>query len=190
MTGSLNIIEPTLTGQAGHCYSFITSLCSTDAKVPLTVWCDRHAQITLPGHVTINRFFYRKFRRLQALWLYRKLMKANERIFISTAGRTDLILLDLASKGKIPPHQVFLYVHWFKATRDKQDQLAKLARRQPEIVVLTPSPSVCAEFRKAGFINTRIVPYPITRCKPGSPEIETVKFRHLLFAGAARRDKG
>lgn len=190
MTFSLNVIEPTLTGQAGHCFSFIDSLCSAAGSPPLTLWCGRNASISLPAHVSIKRFFYRKIRRIQALWLYRKLLRSGERIFISTAGRTDLMLLNLASLTRIPAQQVFLYVHWFKSSDSKFRQLAKLAKSQPNLVILTPSATVREEFLKAGFVNTQIVPYPITPCKQPLHAVESNQFRHLLFAGAARKDKG
>jgi glycosyltransferase involved in cell wall biosynthesis len=45
------------------------------------------------------------------------------------------------------------------------------------------------EFSKCGFAHARVVPYPITpnSSGPGSPD---TGFRHFLFAGAAREDKG
>jgi glycosyltransferase involved in cell wall biosynthesis len=190
MADFINIIEPTLTGEAGHCFSFLTSLVNAAGKDFLTIWCGRSAKVTFPGNVRINRFFVRKLRRLQALWLYRKLLMNHERIFISTAGRTDLILLDLAACGKIEPGSVYVYIHWFRTSRSKRSQLEKLARRQPEIVILTPTISVCKELQNVGFSNTRLVPYPITQRDACAAATEKLQFRHLLFAGAARQDKG
>lgn len=190
MTGSIHIIEPTLEGEAGHCHSFIASLCRAAGPEPITVWCGRGAAIALPENVSIKRLFIRKLRRLQALWLYRKLLRTGERVLISTAGRTDLILLDLASCGGIPANTVYLYIHWFRPSRSKRVQLEKLARRHPELVILTPTASVCEEFLSAGFTRTRLVPYPITPREIHDSPAEDQGFRHLLFAGAARQDKG
>ncbi|QEM67230.1 glycosyltransferase family 4 protein [Geobacter sp. FeAm09] len=190
MAERLHIIEPTLTGEAGHCFSFISSLINAAGDEPLTVWCGRSAQVAFPETVRVNRFFMRKIRRLQALWLYRKLLKGRERIFVTTAGRTDLMLLDLAATGQIAPGRVYVYIHWFRPSRDKRAQLEKLARRQPEIVVLAPTASVCEELRAVGFSHTRLAPYPITPCETGDRPGADQRFSHLLFAGAAREDKG
>lgn len=193
MTNLLHIIEPTLEGEAGHCFSFVNSLCQVDSDYPVTVWCGRNADIILPINVEIRRFFYRKLRRIQAWWLYRALLRRPGRMFISTAGRIDFVLLDLASSDTIALGKVFLYVHWFRTSPVKQRQLEKIAARQPEIIVLAPTESICETFRVAGFNHTRLVPYPIT------PQIkETTQttlnrqqdFSHVLFAGAARYDKG
>jgi hypothetical protein len=190
MRETLHVIEPTLEGEAGHCYSFVVSLCQTAGDYPLTVWCGRNAEIRLPAGVATKRLFLRKLRRLQAFWLYRTLLRQPGRIFVSTAGRTDLILLNLACRGKIAPGKVFLYVHWFRPAPAKRRQLEKLAKRQPGITILAPTASVCEEVRAAGFARTRHVPYPISSLQPGEIPTEIPEFRHLLFAGAARRDKG
>ena len=190
MADRLNVIEPTLTGEAGHCFSFLSSLINAAGNAPLTVWCGRSAHVAFPGTVRVKRFFIRKIRRLQALWLYRKLLKGHERIFVSTAGRTDLMLIDLAASGLIAPGRVYVYIHWFRPSRSKRAQLERVARRQPEIVVLTPTASVCEELRAAGFSRTRLVPYPITPCDAGVRPAADQGFSHLLFAGAARQDKG
>ncbi len=191
MVSPLNIIEPTLNNETGHCFSFISSLCLAARDKPLVIWCGSGSKFSLPSrHVLIKRFFHRKMRRLQAIWLYRKLLGTREQIFISTAGRTDLLLLDLVSRGTIAPNQVFLFIHWFKASPGKRAQLKKIARRHPEIIIFSPTASVCEEFRSAGFTQTRLVPYPITPREADSATLIPQGFRHILFAGAARQDKG
>jgi len=186
-SGALHIVEPTLVDATGHCYSFLSSLCEVAGDYPITVWCGRGAALSFPGKVAMQRYFRRRLRRLQAWWLYRTLLRQPGRLFVSTAGRPDLILLDLASRGAIAPGKVFLYVHWFRPSRSKQRQLARLAERHPEIEILAPTESVCVEFRAAGFRRTRLVPYPAPPlAAPGAPQA----FRHVLFAGAARPDKG
>jgi hypothetical protein len=190
LTASLHIVEPTLEDSTGHCYSYLDSLCRAAGAYPITVWGGQGAQVSFPGKVEVKRFFRRRIRRLQAWWLYRKLLRGPGRVFVSTAGRADLVLLDLAAKGAIAPGKVFLYVHWFRASPAKERQLARLAARQPEIAILAPSESVCATFRAAGFRNARLVPYPISPAAgEGAPEAAPA-FRHVLFAGAARSDKG
>jgi hypothetical protein len=190
MTMPLHIIEPTLEGEAGHCFSFVNSLCSAAGDHPITVWCGRRAFVSFPAGVHIKRLFYRRLRRIQAWWLYRTLLKQPGRIFVATGGRTDLVLLHLAASGSIPADKVYLYVHWFRTSPAKRRQLEKLAARQPGITIFAPTASVCEEFRAAGFGHTRHVPYPITPLASPVPSEGSRGFSHVLFAGAARHDKG
>ena len=190
MTMPLHIIEPTLEGEAGHCFSFVNSLCCAACGHPITVWCGRGASVSFPPGVRVNRLFFRRLRRLQAWWLYRTLLKQPGRIFVATGGRTDLALLDLAARGGIPANKVYLYVHWFRTSPARRRQLETLAARQPEMVIFAPTASVCEEFRAAGFGHTRHVPYPITPLESPVPSEAPQGFSHVLFAGAARHDKG
>ncbi len=186
----LHIVEPTLVDATGHCYSFLDSLCRVAGDYPITVWGGRGSAVSFPGNVTLKRYFRRRIRRPQAWWLYRKLLRQPGRILVSTAGRTDLMLLDLASHKAIAPGKVLLYVHWFRPSPAKERQLARLAARQPDIGILAPTESVCAMFRAAGFRHTRLVPYPVTPAAAKPMPSDTPAFRHVLFAGAARPDKG
>jgi glycosyltransferase involved in cell wall biosynthesis len=188
--GSLHIVEPTLTGESGHCFSFVSSLVYAAGDFPLSVWCGRKSAVSFPGNVRVKRLFVRRVRRLQSLWLYRHLLQSQDRIFVPTADRTDLILFNLAAKGKIAHGKAYLFVHWFRPSPSKHSQLEKLARRQPGLVILTSAESVFEEFRSAGFRDTRLVPYPVTPCESTIPATEQHGFKHLLYAGAARQDKG
>ena len=49
--------------------------------------------------------------------------------------------------------------------------------------------SVVNVFKEAGFANASVVPYPITPRKTGEANRQK-NFSHLLYAGAARQDKG
>ena len=98
MTTPLHIVEPTLADSTGHCFSFLDSLCRVAGDYPITVWCARGSGVSFQGNVAVKEFFYRRIRRLQAWWLYRGLLQQPGRLFVSTAGRFDLILLDLASR--------------------------------------------------------------------------------------------
>jgi hypothetical protein len=105
----IHIIEPTLESEAGHCHSFVESLCRAAAR-------DR-------------------------------------------------------------------------PTAAKEDGFRRLAGKQPNIVILAPTPSVGNLFSRCGFAHTKMVPYPITP-RADFPDDASTGFRHLLFAGAARQDKG
>jgi hypothetical protein len=191
MPETINIIEPTLTGEAGHCHSFIAALCKAgDASMQLCLWVGRDAELAFGAtNIRVEKYFHRKVRRLQSYFLYKKLLAAPGRIFISTAGRTDLHLIGWASTGIVPPGKVFLYFHWFKTDDRKLGELKKLARKQPNLEILGPTPSVVNAFKNAGFCNAHLVPYPILR-HDVAVQTQPNTFRHLLYAGAARRDKG
>jgi hypothetical protein len=189
-TFHLHIVEPTLVDATGHCYSFLDSLCRVAGGLQITVWCDHRATVSFPGNVFVQRYFRRRIRRLQAWWLYRALLRRPGRLFISTAGRSDLVLLDLASRGAIAPGKALLYVHWFRPSPAKERRLARLAERQPEIGILAPTESVRAAFRAAGFGHSQVVPYPVSQTPESRTPGAAPAFRHVLFAGAARPDKG
>jgi hypothetical protein len=186
MTAPLHVVEPTLADATGHCYSFLEAFCRASGEHPIAIWGARDARVSFPRNVKVNPFFRRRIRRLQEWWLLRRLLRQPGRIFVSTAGRSDLVLLDLAARGRIPPGKAVLYVHWFRETPSKARQLARLAARQPEIAILAPTESACAVFREAGFPHVRQVPYPVA---PEDSEA-VPEFHHVLCAGAARSDKG
>jgi glycosyltransferase involved in cell wall biosynthesis len=187
MTERLHIVEPTLKGNAGHNHSFVASVCAAAGATPITLWCARGARVDLPATVDVQRVFDRHLRRFQAFWLYRRLLRQPGRIFVSTAQRLDMQLLHWAAPGQIAPGRVVLYVHWFRPSQRKRDHLVALAKKQPALSVFAPTASVADEFRAAGFKDTRVVPYPIT---PQRAQTAASPFRHLLYAGAARQDKG
>jgi len=191
MPETINVVEPTLRNEVGHCYSFIRALCEAGDKTrKLKLWVDRRAELAFTEkNVQVRKYFSRNIRRLQSYFLYKKLLLKPGKLFISTAGRADLLLIDWASRGAVPPKKVYLYFHWFNANAKKIASLRKIAQRQPNLEVLGPTPSVVKVFRDAGFGNAHVVPYPISK-HDVNRQAEPNQFTHLLYAGAARRDKG
>jgi glycosyltransferase involved in cell wall biosynthesis len=187
----LHVVEPTLTGEAGHQLSFSESVWLAAQGGPVKVWASRAARLPgTPPWVTVERHFYRALRRLQAPLLYRRLLGQPGRILVATAARLDLIWLDWAAgRRPIPPGKVNLYFHWFRDSASKRRTIERVARRHPGLVVLGPTPSVVEIFRACGVQRAEVAPYPITPPRAGAPPAE-VPFSHLLFAGAARQDKG
>lgn len=192
MAKTLHIIEPTLSGEAGHCSSFIESLCRAAGAAAscFVVWGGRSAGLSDLEDATprVERYFYRKVRKFQELFLLRRLLKGDGRIFISTAGRVDLMLLNWAARTPVAPGRVFLFFHWVRPDARKLAYFAKIAARHPNLIILGPTPSVVEVFAGCGFRNSHVAPYPITP-RTGA-ENGSGAFSHLLFAGAARRDKG
>lgn len=186
----LHLVEPTLVGETGHELSFAESLWLAAAGDPVVVWAGRAARLpAVPPWVRVERHFVRPLRRLQAPLLYRRLLAGPGRMLVATAARLDLIWLDWAAgRQEIPPGKVSLYFHWFRDSPSKRRTLERAARRRPGLVVLGPTPTVVDVFRSCGFRHAVVAPYPITPVRrEGAGESP---FRHLLFAGRARQDKG
>lgn len=191
--GTLHIVEPTLETGAGHCHSFVASFCGAgkDAGWDLRLYAGRGARLSTLEAMGVRVFphFRRRMRRLQAYFLFRRLLRETGRIFVPTATRIDLAILSLAAGGPVPPGKAFLYFHWFRPDGEKREFLRRMARRQPNVAVLAPTGSVAAVFRECGYGDALTAPYPITPVDPEDPG-EEAPFGHLLFAGAARLDKG
>lgn len=187
----IHIVEPTLMSEAGHCYSFVSALLGASAgKTPFRLWINRQAKLPFKqGNIRLHKYFFRRVRRIQAYFLYRKLLKRENKLFIATAGRADLLALHWAAAGVIPPRKVYLYFHWFNPSAAKLQSLKKMAALQPNLVILGPTPSVVNAFKDAGFRDVRVVPYPITP-KEITHTATPAEFTHVLYAGAARQDKG
>ena len=190
MPRTIHIIEPTLINQAGHCFSFVNSFCRSSGGASISLWVNRHAALAFVDKgVRVQKHFSSKLRRFQGYFLYKKLLKGSDKIFISTASITDLMLMNWASDKIVPPGQVYFYCHWLNATPKKLRFLAKLAKTQPNFVLLGPTSSVVDVFRKAGFENAQVVPYPISGLVENTGAGYD-QFTGLLYAGAARQDKG
>ena len=190
----LHIVEPTLTGDAGHCHSLIRALAGAAAQpahaadTALTVWAGRNAASFWRGPGRLEPIFVRRWRRLQAFVLYRRLLRQPGRILVATASSADLVSVDWAARGLIPPHKLFLFVHWLNSKPAKAKRLTALARRQPNIEILAPSAAVAGFFSACGFRAT-VVPYPLEdQAALATPHPPV--FKQLLVAGAARLDKG
>ena len=189
----IHIVEPTLEGESGHCRSLIESFGRAGAGTAhrLLVWGGKNAgRPDCPGTaIGVERYFSRRIRRLQSFLLYRRLLARPGRIFLPTAGRTDLLLFHLASRGPIPPGKVFLFFHWFRVSPKRLHFLRKMAGSQPHVTIVGSTPSVAAPFRECGFANVAVAPIPVAG-SGSDPSTGPVPFSRLLYAGAARQDKG
>jgi glycosyltransferase involved in cell wall biosynthesis len=187
---TIHVVEPTLTSETGHCYSFINSLCQASRDVHLSLWVNRAASVSFNNsNVQTQQHFYRKIRRLQCYFLYKKLLRTNSKLFISTASVSDLILLNWASRRMVGIDKVYLYFHWLNMSEKKFSYLKKLAQSQPNFILLAPTPTIVKVFEEAGFDNAHIIPYPIAAQNLVNV-VEHKEFSGLLYAGAARQDKG
>ena len=190
MPEPIHVVEPTLVDEAGHCHSFLGAMCAAAPEQTFQVWAGREVGPLygdLP-QVMLRPYFIRSVRKLQAALLYWRLLRGAGRIFVPTAGTTDLATIDLVARGKVPPGRASFFFHWVRPTKSKRARMGLLAKRQPNLRVLGATQEIVDILRDVGFERSQLVPYPVsTRAHP--PE-GPASFRHLLFAGAARQDKG
>ena len=184
----LEVVEPTLEGYSGHCHALVASFARAAASMRIDLWSGRgSADMDFGPHVAVHPMFRRRTRLPQMLFLLRRLLRRPEPIVVTTARRSDLALVGLAASGRVPPDRVFLYFHWFRESARKLAFLRRMSARLPDIVILGTTDSVVEAFRRGGFANVVLLPYPAP-APPG--DSAPVPFRRLLFAGAARQDKG
>jgi glycosyltransferase involved in cell wall biosynthesis len=190
MKEAIRVVEPTLEDESGHCHSFIGAVAAAGPDQRFEIWAGRAVGPLFPDlpQVTLHPHFLRRIRRIQALLLYHRLLRTQGRVFVPTASTTDLELVGLVAPEVVPTGQASFFFHWIRPTPSKRRRLARIARRQPRLRVLGAAEEIVAILGDAGFEDARLVPYPVsTRALP--PEGHAT-FRHVLFAGAARRDKG
>lgn len=188
MNTTIQVVEPTLESYSGHCHRLVSSFCRAAADRQIKLWAGKGVEhIDFGPGVTVHPYFSRRFRLFQSLFLFRRLLREPSPLFIPTARRADLALLNLAAGKQIAKNRVFLYFHWVRETPDKLRSLRSIAARQPNLVILGTTASVVDAFRRCGFAHVSLLPYPPTPAqRPG----DAIPFGRLLYAGAARQDKG
>jgi len=186
------VIEPTLEGVSGHSLNVVRSLCAAGEGLSFRLWVGRAAKLSeLEGIADeVRPHFSRRLRKLQALLLYRTLLAQPGPIVVTTAGTLDLYALDWAARKTIPPGKVYLYFHQVRRlTEKKRERFKRLAARQPNLVLMGTTAAIERIFQESGFLHTATLRLP-----PGLAQeafsAEQTPFRHLLYAGAARADKG
>jgi len=81
-----------------------------------------------------------------------------------------------------------LHFHQFRRTEKKLKFLQKVARQYPDIAIFTPTRQLTNIFSEAGFRRAEVVACP-TYAAETTANLTPI-FRKLLYAGAARMDKG
>ena len=158
MSEFINIVEPTLTNEAGHCFSLINNLVKTEGVAQFSIWANAKASINFEAYsrVSLSKYFHRRIRKIQCFLLYKRLLKTKNKIFISTAGMLDLALFAFIAKEVLPPKQVYFYFHWINNEEDKLARLKKIAQKQPNLMILgTKSWVFSCEISSLSNFNSR-----------------------------------
>ncbi len=186
----IEVVEPTLVSEAGHCAALFAGLRSAAPELPFRLWADSRASLpALDAAVALERHFRRRWRKPQAWWLYRRLMRSGALVLVPTATYFDLRAIDLCARGPLPPDRVFLYFHKLRTSAQRAAALRAIARRQPQLALFGTSEEIVGRLRDAGFARVERV-LPVLAAGPSAQAATPVPFRHLLSAGAARADKG
>jgi len=189
MQPTIHILEPTLTDHRGHSRSLVQQICDAGTDQRFGVWAGLEASPALidGDHVDLRPWFRRRVRVPQTYVLLKRLLRTQGIVCLSTAGRTEVLLVDRAM-GSASANRTFLYVHWLRPTRSRLRALSAVASRRPDLRFGAATESVRDCLVGCGFTNVNWIPYPMT--SKGQDQPTTSGFRHVLYAGAARRDKG
>lgn len=190
MSEAIQIVEPTLVDARGHCRSLLASFCAAAPEVDVRVWAGRGVDPGILGteNVQVTPWFWRRLRVPQRFFLYRRLLREPGVLFVPTAGRTDVLLMDRALGSSTATDKVVLFMHWLRPDPSRLRSLSAVARRRPDLRILGATASVAGLLAECGFRRAVHVPYPVTSTSAAQPAGRP--FSHLLYAGAARRDKG
>lgn len=187
----IHLIEPTLFDQTGHGYSYAISLIEAKAEMAqqFHVWLDKRGhQLFKELPCTVHPYFFRRTRQLQKLFLYAKLLRKPETIFVATTELLDLQIVDFLQSFISVKAKLFFHFHQFKQSPKKLARLSKIAKKNPHFHILAPTQGLIEIFKSAGFKHCTHVPCPSYR----QPIIsqKTYSFGKVIYAGAARTDKG
>lgn len=194
---NLHLIEPTLQDYTGHCHSYINALLEAFQKNPkdypftFTTWVGRKAKnLMFADKKNVRYFFIYKIRKLQQVYLYYRLIKQNQNLFIPTSGSFDLkLLIALLNKNKAYNGKLFLHFHQIRPTKDRTP-LIKKCQQHPQIILLTTTDKLTNQLKSMGAPSAYTLPCPgFCSIKKDVTKTSTATVK-LLYTGAARDDKG
>lgn len=187
----LHLIEPTLFDQTGHGYSYTQALIKANKGLyNISAWIDRRGNRLLDQFGANTRaHFHRPLRQIQKIFLYRRLIRQPGIIFVCTSELWDMRLLAHMLKQKYAKATVILHFHQFNPKPKKLLALKNIANSNPKLPIFTPTHRLQAFFIQYGFTNCQVTPCP-TYMPNLSADSGLGRFDKVLYAGAARNDKG
>jgi len=190
----LQIVEPTLSNQAGHCYHHVYSLAQANREFDIRVWLDsKGAGLLCDLECEGNLFFRRRWRKIQLGSCYAKCLRDGDGIFVPTAGQLDMAWVDILQRlgvGSSKPSTVLFHFHQYRQTPAKLRRLKSWAEWHPDWYILATTERLLELFIRAGFHNCEVAYYPTLPPVCETPDKGVIKEPHLLYAGALRQDKG
>lgn len=190
----LHIIEPTLSNYSGHCYHHVSTLVGANEFFDVKVWMDKSGSGLFKGYDCEEiSFFSRAFRKFQLGFCYASCLKKGGTIFIPTAGQLDMAWMDILMQLPVGPkkkNDVVFHFHQFKQTPAKLRRLRAWAKRNKRWRILATTKRLLKPFYEAGFENCEVAYYPVSKIPENTIYPVAASEPHLLYAGAAREDKG
>ena len=188
---NLHLIEPTLFDQTGHGFSYNSSIIkANNSWFNMHIWLDKRGSKLFADLDCISHpYFYRRLRRLQKIVLYYKLLTTDSVVFICTTELTDLIIINWLYKILSVKAKVFLHFHQFNIKKKKLNILQKIAKTNPDFYIFTTTAKLTAVFQAQGFKKCRTIHCP-SFIRNDITVNATKKFEKVIYAGAARKDKG
>ena len=187
----IHFIEPTLADLSGHCYQHVNRLLLDQSEAwQAHVWLDRcGSALKFSAPCQVHPYFRRRWRKLQQYICLKKLLRRNETIFISTAGQLDLVYADRILGNRKASSPIIFHFHQYRVKAKKLDKLRTIAKCHPEFVIVSTTDRLSQLFRDAGFSQVFTCDYPAFAAGDAQVERSTT-FNRVLYAGAARSDKG
>jgi glycosyltransferase involved in cell wall biosynthesis len=190
----LNLIEATLHDQTGHSYTYAQCLIKANQNFnfALHLWLDQRAKNLLTSIGCVSHpYFYRPLRQAQKIFLYYKLLQQPGIILVGTTELWDLKILTFFAKrlAKRVKSKVFLHFHQFRQTTKKITSLQQLAKHNSNFVIVTPTDKLRDIFEQNGFSECITIACPSYQREPAISN-GAAQFSKVLYAGAARADKG
>lgn len=216
---TLHLVEPTLSGLAGHEYGYVASLVAAniDFDFSLNVWLSKSVDnknvlnrlININKQpITVIKYFVRSVRQLQKIFLYYKFLRAKQPFYVCTAGLLDLLICDFILKYfkffKIFRFKMgtknfadsnfgqvaFFHFHQFTKKPNKIKKLNQISKlAKNNFKILTTTNNLMQIFTDSGFINCKTISCP-SFVPQSIPDNMQYIFNKVLYAGVARQDKG
>jgi len=184
----LRIIEPNLTGHAGHYGEFVRALASRVTPGEGRIEVDGGAGIEQLPELSMSHVTRRSMAGRSEWSVVRESARdASTPFLILTAKAKHAWMLQRARRAPGLSH-ARLYVHWCERGWMKRLAVVASPSVRAEALAIAPTPGIAEFLRATGWRRVEEVPYPavaegVVLDHPAAP-------RHLLMAGAARLNKG
>lgn len=185
---TLRIIEPNLTGHAGHYGEFVRALASRVSPGEGRIEVDGGSGAASLSDPQLPHLVLRDSGPRGEWGMVRECVRdSNTPFLMLTAQAKHAVMLQLARVRGCSLEHARLYFHWRESSLLKRLAVLATPAVRRECLAIAPT-SVTAEFlRCTGWLRVAEVPYPAIA--PAHP-IQASQPRHLLMAGAARMNKG
>ena len=190
--GCLTVIEPNLSGPAGHYAEFVSAIASAlDPAHSIRVLASSLASPDILADarsVSVVPAINPRRKRRDEFEVLSAANAAKDPFLVLTARFTDVLMLEAVARrtGVVPEH-ANLYFHWRESTLLRRSLISACPIVRRCAVAIAPTSVTAEHLRRTGWTRVHCVPYPARRV---ATQESSPPFRHLLVAGAVRANKG